>query len=229
MINGRFVNIRKTNEKRSIIIPNITNRRIVKNEGPDFYPTPEWGTKALLACESIEGTIWEPACGNGSMSKVLETLQHPVYSSDLNSHGYGVSGENFLTSHKTFDNIVTNPPFNIAEEFVEVGLKLANKKLILLLRLAFLESVGRYKSIFSVNPPARVWVFSQRLSMYPEGAPVQGGGTTSYGWFVFDKEVPISQGCQLRWIPPGFKTSTIKRTSKILEKKVDDDLPKLSK
>ncbi len=39
-----------------------TSRRLVDNEGEDFYPTPSWCIEALLACEDFQGQIWEPAC-----------------------------------------------------------------------------------------------------------------------------------------------------------------------
>jgi hypothetical protein len=40
-----------------------TLKRFADLEGPDFYPTPEWATYALLDNERFEGRLWEPACG----------------------------------------------------------------------------------------------------------------------------------------------------------------------
>lgn len=180
-----------------------TLKRFADLDGPDFYPTPEWATVALIDNEKFEGEIWEPACGDGTMSRVLQTTGQRVRSSDLFTRGYGEGGVDFLKARKRADNIVTNPPYNSAEGFVRIGVKLARKKFALLLRLAFLESANRYNTIFSVVPPSRVWVFSERITFYPAGAEVKGSGTTAYAWFVWDKDAP--SGTELRWFKPGYK------------------------
>ena len=61
---------------------------------------------------------------------------------------------------------------------------LASHKFALLLRLAFLEGVNRADTIFASAPPTRVWVFSERITFYMEGAKRAGAGTTAYAWFV---------------------------------------------
>jgi hypothetical protein len=105
------------------------------------------------------------------------------------------------------DNIVTNPPYNCAEGFVASGVKHARKKFALLLRLAFLEGANRAYTIFSKIPPARVWVFSERITFYPNGVDPKGSGTTAYAWFVWDKEAPGQT--ELKWFKPGYKTRRI--------------------
>ena len=73
----------------------------------------------------------------------------------------------------------------------------------LLLRLAFLEGANRANTIFTQMPPARVWVFSERITFYMKGARRSGSGTTAYAWFIWDKE---SDGrTELRWFKPGTK------------------------
>lgn len=171
--------------------------------GPDFFPTPKWATYALIDNEHFDGDIWEPACGNGAMSNVLKQHGNKVYSSDLYDRGYGENGIDFLTQDKTFDNIVTNPPYNCAEGFVESGVRNSSKKFALLLRLAFLEGGNRNRKIFSKTPPSRVWVFSERITFYPENAERKGSGTTAYAWFVWDKQASIQT--ELKWIKPGYK------------------------
>lgn len=186
----------------------ITNRRIVENDGPDFYPTPAWGTHALMLNEPFHGsTIWEPACGNGAMAEVIKQYTHSeVIATDLYDRGYGEANVDFLGfTDYTCDNVITNPPFNIAEEFFFKAYEVAEKKVAFLLRTAFVESKGRYDRIFSKTPPTTIWTFSERLSMYPAGQKgVKGGGTTSYSWFVWDKENP-AETSELKWFPPGYK------------------------
>ena len=179
-----------------------TMKRFADLDGPDFFPTPAWATYALIDNEAFRGDIWESACGNGAMSEVLRQTNQPVISTDLYDRGYGDSGIDFLTSDRRAQNIVTNPPYNAAEGFVRSGLLVAEKKFALLLRLAFLEGAGRQRTIFTDTPPARVWVFSERITFYPDGAVQKGSGTTAYAWFVWDKD---ASGTELRWLKPGYK------------------------
>lgn len=182
-----------------------TVKRFADLDGPDFYPTPEWATYALIESERFEGEIWEPACGDGAMSNVLALTGNSVVSTDLYDRGFGKSGVDFLKTRHQAVNIVTNPPYNSAEQFVEVGVKAAKKKFALLLRLAFLEGARRANTIFAEAPPSTVWVFSERITFYPAGHVAKGSGTTAYAWFVWDLEKPGNT--QLKWLKPGFKSS----------------------
>lgn len=180
-----------------------TLKRFADLNGPDFFPTPPWATFALVDNESLKGDVWECACGDGAMSRVLEQANTAVFSSDLYQRGYGEPGIDFLTPQRSADNIITNPPYNCAEGFVASGVSHARKKFALLLRLAFLEGANRANTIFSRMPPSRVWVFSERITFYPAGAERKGTGTTAYAWFVWDKDAP--NRTELRWFKPGYK------------------------
>ncbi|MEK9595489.1 MAG: hypothetical protein VW057_05970 [Rhodospirillaceae bacterium] len=68
-----------------------TNKRLVDLDGPDFYPTPAWATHALIDNETFKGPIWECACGDGSMAKILSLVSNNVFNSDLYDRGYGES------------------------------------------------------------------------------------------------------------------------------------------
>lgn len=183
-----------------------TLKRFADLDGPDFYPTPAWATRALLESETFEGDVWECACGDGAMAKVIEEAGHTVHGSDLYDRGYGEAGVDFLQADWCADNIITNPPFNAAEGFARTGVRLARKKFALLLRLAFLEGANRAKTIFAETPPSRVWVFSERITFYPAGAVQGGSGTTAYAWFVWDKS--YSGSTELKWLKPGFKAAS---------------------
>ena len=180
-----------------------TLKRFADLDGPDFFPTPPWATFALIDNEKFSGDIWECACGDGAMSRVLEQTGRPTYSSDLYERGYGDHGRDFLTPHRSADNIITNPPYNCAEGFVASGVESAKRKFALLLRLAFLEGANRANTIFARIPPARVWVFSERITFYPKDVNPKGSGTTAYAWFVWDKDAVGST--ELRWFKPGYK------------------------
>jgi len=179
-------------------------KRFADLSGPDFFPTPRWATFALMDNEIFRGDVWECACGDGAMSKVLEISNKNIRSSDLFDRGYGEIGKDFTKATKSAENIITNPPYNCAEEFVASGLKVAKRKFALLLRLAFLEGANRANTIFSKSPPSRVWVFSERITFYPSGVEPKGSGTTAYAWFVWDKDANTNS--ELHWFKPGYKT-----------------------
>ncbi|SMH37463.1 hypothetical protein [Mesorhizobium australicum] len=185
-----------------------TMKRFADLAGPDYFPTPAWATYALMDNERFEGEIWECACGDGAMSRILKTKGNVVRSSDLFDRGFGTIGIDFTTAQTPADNIVTNPPYNSAEAFVRSGVTLARCKFALLLRLAFLEGANRSRTIFAECPPSRVWVFSERITFYPAGAAQAGSGTTAYAWFVWDKTAPA--GTELKWLKPGYKTEYAK-------------------
>lgn len=180
-----------------------TMKRFADLAGPDYFPTPAWATHALMENERFHGEIWECACGDGAMSRVLARDGNYVRSSDLYNRGFGEIGIDFNATKIIADNIVTNPPYNSAEGFVRSGVKLARKKFALLLRLAFLEGANRANTIFAKCPPSRVWVFSERITFYPAGAVQGGSGTTAYAWFVWDKEAQTQT--ELKWFKPGYK------------------------
>jgi len=182
-----------------------TMKRSADLDGVDFYPTPAWATYALIDNERFEGDIWECACGDGSMTEVLGQTGRRVISSDLYDRGFGERGHDFLTSNRRAANIITNPPFHSAEGFVAQCHNLADTKFALLLRLAFLEGANRTRTIFHKHPPARVWVFSERITFYPKGAKMRGSGTTAYAWFVWDKA--RKESTELRWFKPGYKAA----------------------
>lgn len=155
----------------------------------DFYRTPEIATLKLLTKEKFQGPVLEPACGDGAMSEVLKAQGYSVQSQDLYQLGYGLSGMNFLEYNTSWPSIVTNPPFNQAEEFVWQGLKLTEMykgKLALLLRLSFLEGQKR-KEMFENTPLKNVYVFSKRVTFTrPDDKDKSYSGMMAYAWYVWD-------------------------------------------
>jgi hypothetical protein len=149
----------------------------------DFYPTPSNATIALLERENFNGTIWEPACGDGAISKLLKLQGYDVYSTDLVDRGYGDTHFDFLNSWELHDNIVTNPPFNIGTKFAIHALHCARKKVAIFQKLTFLEGKERRDKLYSLNMLRRVYVFSERQAFGDHK-----GGMLAFAWFVFDKE-----------------------------------------
>jgi hypothetical protein len=156
----------------------------------DSYATPPIAVEALLRVEQFEGPIWEPACGNGNISRVLTAAGYCVTSTDLVDRGYGKAGVDFLAQDRPMaPNIVTNPPYAFGDEFARHGTRLVSGKLCLLMRLAWLEGKKR-RVMFEETGLSRVWVFSGRLPrMHREGwSGPKSSSTMAFGWFVWDME-----------------------------------------
>ena len=154
----------------------------------DFYPTPAVGTQALMDVEKFTGEIWECGCGDGAMSRVLEANGYKVKSTDLTYRGYGeTEPQDFLASTYVSDNIVTNPPFSLGQEFVEHALAQSTGKVAMLCKLQFLEGKKRTE-MFKRTPFKKVWVFSKRLTLYRDGIKMKNSGMIAFAWFVWDKQ-----------------------------------------
>jgi hypothetical protein len=104
------------------------SRRVSINRAPfEYYPTPPEATRAFLSAEQFDGDIWEPACGQGAISKVLIDHGYHVVSSDLADYCYGKPGVDFLeTKFPRAKHIVTNPPYGrgLGDRFLRKALEL---------------------------------------------------------------------------------------------------------
>ena len=153
----------------------------------DYYPTPPETTEALFKREKFEGNIWECACGDGRMAKVIEKYNTCIATELRQGKDvYGEQGVDFLNEHREVDNIITNPPYKLALRFAQRSLLLADKKVALLLKLVFLEGSGRYE-FFRKSPLRTVYVFCKRQSIWKNGNEGANSGLIAYAWFVWDK------------------------------------------
>ena len=153
----------------------------------DYYPTPQSTTRALMEREGFDGLVWECACGDGRMAEVIKEY-NPIYASDIREDlGYGDGGFDFLLQNRTVPNIITNPPYKLAQQFLERALVLAEAKIAMLLKLVFLESASRYNLLKS-SPLQTVYVFSKRQKIYKNGDVGKNSGLIAYAWFVWDKD-----------------------------------------
>jgi hypothetical protein len=165
----------------------------------DYYATEPDTINALFNVENFEGSIWEPACGEGHLSKRMIELGKDVISTDLIDRGYGQSSIDFLKQTKKHgDNIITNPPYKYAQEFVEKSIELATKKVAMFLKLTFLEGQKRRK-MFNKYPPHFVYVFSQRKKCALNGKfEEMGSSAAAYAWFVW--EIGYKGDTIIKWI-----------------------------
>jgi hypothetical protein len=181
----------------------------------DVYNTPTRAIKELLSRETFNSdVIWECACGKGNISKELEnhygrySLTQDILSSDLRDDDeiYGIKGINFLDWYdipllvgnkyiKTFD-VVTNPPFSHALEFILHAKELGASKIAMLLKLDFLGSIKRFDTLWvdKIFPLTKMYVFVKRLDFGLKATP-----TLCHAWYIFengsDKTKP-----EIEWI-----------------------------
>ena len=187
-------------------------QRTESKDSLDDFPTPPWATRALI--EHIIGkdkvlgkTCLEPACNRGFMAKPLSEYFKEVKSSDIYDYGYGETID-FLAqkySKGSYDWVITNPPFKLAESFVTEGLRVATSGVAMLTRTVFIESVGRHERLFSINPPWRFAQFAERVPMVKGRLDKSASTATGYCWMVWLKE-PLEYPPELCWVPPCRKT-----------------------
>ena len=131
------------------------NYALEERETNDYYATEPKALELLLQEETFSKNVWECACGEGHLSKVLKAHGFKVLSTDLIDRGYGLGGIDFLQWNSPFDgDIITNPPYKFALEFVEKALELITDghKVAMFLKLQFLEGKAR-RAFFDKAPP----------------------------------------------------------------------------
>ena len=157
----------------------------------DYYATPPESTIALLEREKFFGGILEPCCGEGHISEVLKDYGYDVVSNDLVDRGYGEFNENYLKTDKLkATNVITNPPFKYAKEFIEKSLQDTTGKVAMFCKIQLLEGVSR-RDLFENSPLRTVYVFTKRQNPLRNGIPVDENGkkwasTMCFAWFVWE-------------------------------------------
>lgn len=173
----------------------------------DYYATEPKAVEILLENETFSPYVWECACGEGHISEVLKANGYKVKSSDLYDRGYdGTEIIDFLKVTKQdikqdlSRDIITNPPYKYAKEFVENALELSadSTKIAMFLKLTFLEGKAR-KKLFEKYPPKTIYVFSSRVKCAKNGDFESiGSSAVAYAWFVWEKGFKGSP--KIKWI-----------------------------
>lgn len=187
------------NSKSAFVCNGASNHTEEERQPEDYYATEPRAVDLLLEQETFSPYVWECACGEGHMSDILKSHGYNVKSSDIIDRGYeGTEIIDFLALtkddvSKDFSrDIITNPPYKYAKQFVEKALEISmdGTKIAMFLKLTFLESKTR-KKLFEKYPPRVVYVSSSRLQCAKNGdfqKYKKGVGTAvAYAWFVWEK------------------------------------------
>lgn len=193
-------------------------------EDLDFYQTPSGATQALIDMDLLRKglKIWEPMSGNGAIAEVLKQNSYDVFSSDIVERKYKLDYVGDFFSFPSFpdvmnlelakmgkpipDNlnswqIVTNPPYNMADKFLLHCLSMRPSFLAVFLPVRYLEGIKRYKEIYSKYTPSDVIVFARRYGCYKESDVEAGvvsdhgiGSAVAYMWLCFTKRMDGTYG-----------------------------------
>jgi len=182
------------------------SKRLYVRDRNDWYVEPADAVHALFDAERFSGMTWDPACGRGTIPEIGQARGMHFGGSDIRNRGY-------LTTHQEIDflqwdqpsfggwdvnNIVTNPPFNKAQAFVEKALTIATHKVAALNRLAWIEGQQR-SDWLQTTPLARIYAFPWRLNMPPgDHTGPRKGGAVAFMWCVW--EIGWTGPPQFRWL-----------------------------
>lgn len=193
---------------------NHTDKEREKN---DYYATDPLALDLLSPVFPIHHKVWEPACGEGHLSKWLVEHGYDVLSTDLIDRGYGKGGVDFLkigssdlfrkdygmdmlrkwyakdnrNLSEPFD-ILTNPPYIYADDFILHALELIpdDGHVIMFLKTSFLEGKTRKEKIYDVNPPRYLFQFSGRIVCAKNGdfaKMAKVGSAVAYQFQIYSK------------------------------------------
>jgi len=158
----------------------------------DAYYTPPWCTWAMIPfLPSYVDRVWEPAAGPKRMiSEVLKNANYAVRSTDLRI-GQGL---NFLKTRSCGGrSIITNPPYKLAEPFIEHALVLTaqcRQAVAMLLRVDFDSAITR-RHLFKDHPAFLGTVVLMRRVRWIANST--GSPSENHTWFLWDWRKPPQQ------------------------------------
>lgn len=178
----------KGNTQSVMATLNASNHSDKERVENDYYATPPKAVEKLLEKEKFNN-VWECACGEGHISEVLKKHNIHFLSSDIIDRKYGIIEDFLNTNRKHTGDIITNPPYIYSSEFAMKAMNILkpNRKLALLLRIQFLESIKRQK-LFIKYPPKFVYIFIRNIRCARNGDFKNSTGNAStYAWFIWEK------------------------------------------
>ena len=210
----------------------VMQQRSKELDSLDDFPTPPWGTRALLTFLADRQLIGEsmsarePAANRGYLARVLQESFGTVHASDICDYGAGYPIDDYLFPGvlPVVDWTITNPPFKLAEQFIARALATSRRGVAMLVRSAFTEGAGRHETLFRANAPHFTLQFTERLVMHqsklvdPNTAvavidPKTGetkmrkpSSATAYCWVIWLTDRPAVTWSQLHWTGAVRKT-----------------------
>jgi hypothetical protein len=169
-----------------------------KRQPQNFYATPDWVTEELLETLRrwgirLPNVIWEPCCGDGAISRELESRGYSVVSTDLVYRGYGEGGRDFMKEDRLPDGvtaIVTNPPYGDGLfDFVVHALELARlvDGMVALLMPHQWQAGQDASNLCRIPAFDATVVLADRIDWSSGiGVPAKNRGNHNHCWMVWD-------------------------------------------
>lgn len=203
----------------------VMQQRIEPPDSLDDFPTPPWGTRAIcefLASLGFDLTMMdcrEPCANRGHMVAPLREAFGHVIASDIFDYGYGFPVRDYLFGPDAHldqtDWTFLNPPFRLAQEFIERARRLSRVGVAVIARSAFSEGQDRAIEMFIPTPPSFELQFSERLVMlkgrlirsgavdpFAEKPGTKASTATSYSAFIWLTRDAAPADTRKRWIAP---------------------------
>lgn len=206
-----------TDDKTTGSYSQMVKRTDTKGEEKDYYPTPPWITRAAIEFLHQRGIglgqVWEPACGQGDMVKVLQEYGYTVLQSDLFAQDYGLGPEYVIDfahpvqrpAEDSVDTVFTNPPFGYQtydvpgakegktkkkryyrpDQFMLNGLHAARAVVAILVRTNMVGGVDRVRDIYGPYPPTFFVQFPQRLNFHKGSMQKKKSGMVDFAWMIW--------------------------------------------
>lgn len=185
-------------------------------KGLDFFPTPPWATRALVAhvimplgFDPALASAWDPCCGEGHMAETLRERFRAVEATDVFDYGRGYPVADVLADGVVHDNradlLITNPPFNIAADIAARALASGRfLGVFLLVRSVWIEGADRYKRLFEFYPPSVFAPFVERVPMVAGRYDPKASSATAYAWigWLGDRWSDDRPARPITFIPP---------------------------
>jgi hypothetical protein len=189
----------------------VMQRRVEPHDSLDDFPTPPWATRAI--CEELGRglgrpldamTCREPCANRGYMARPLTEYFASVEASDIYDYGVGYPVEDYLfgPDQPQVDWTFFNPPFRLAQQFIERALRTTRVGVACIVRSAFTEGVGRYEQLYSKCPPSFEFQHVERVSMVKGRYDPKASTATAYTWLVWLIADGNNADTRKRWIAP---------------------------
>jgi len=189
----------------------------------DFYATPTIEVENILETMNIDfsnSVILEPCCGDGHMYDGIWNYTDntngadAIIATDIMERGgtfphnagpeYDFLKDDYLSHipNTPIDYVIMNPPFKLIEPFVMKALGIAEKGVLCLGRIQFLEGKSRYENILQSFPPTDTYIYVDRIYCYPNGDEnVKQASAQCYAWFYWDmSKIDNIYDSKLHWM-----------------------------
>lgn len=178
------------------------NAHKFQREKHEHYVEPFWCSERLFEAETFKDSVWDPCCGFGRIPEAANRAGLIGLGTDVVNRGWigqKTTLDFFKVAAPLSENIVGNPPFNVAGAFMRHAIDLPGVE-----KVAMIFPTARLNAAHWIagTPLARVWLMTPRPSMPPGHTIAAGekpqGGKMDFAWLVFTKG-HIGQP-SLRWL-----------------------------